>query len=128
MRSNLSVVVYTQDPELVPTLQGLLGTQGNVIQADDADPDITLRQLVCIDNSYPHRQLILDILRDFERSFVLCLISANPFAAKVFAEYDIDAFLAKPLSAESIQALIVGTKARIPLYGLGYGIAAAGLA
>ena|SRR2546423_8401267 len=116
MVSELSVVVYTHDNSLFDLLRGLVGIQGSVLLAEEGH--ILIGHLVCIDLSFPHRNLVLDNLNDYERDFVLSVISANPFAVSQVRDYNIDAFLAKPLNGESVQALLVGAKARLAQKGI----------
>ena len=111
MSPELRVVVFTHDNSVLELLQGLVGIDGEVLLEDEAS--ILNAHLVCIDFSYTHRNIVLDSLSDYSRTFVVAVISANPFAISQLEGYNVDAFLGKPLNSESVQAVLVGTKARL---------------
>ena|SRR2546430_11643488 len=108
-----TVGIYSQDESLFELLRGLVGIEGDVVLIEEGD--LLLGHLGCIiiDLSYPNRSLILDSTNDMGEGLVIAIVSANPFAASLLREYNrVEAFLSKPLNPESVQALLVGVRAR----------------
>lgn len=110
--SQLEVVVYTHDNSLFDLLRGLVGIQGSVLLAEEGDFVNSHLGCIIVDFAYTNRNLILDALADTDDN-VIVVVSANPFVISQLGCYNIDAILSKPLNGESVQAVLVGARARL---------------